>query len=80
MWGWNESGQLGLPSQALRKAQQQSGLQAGWSFFLKMVFSLISSHVDIVILVIFGQVFVHDISIANTIEVNDILFVVLAEF
>lgn len=37
VWGWNESGQLGLPSQALRKAQQQSGQQAGWSvfFFLK---------------------------------------------
>ncbi|XP_062276379.1 RCC1 domain-containing protein 1-like isoform X2 [Scomber scombrus] len=28
VWGWNESGQLGLPSQALRKAQQQSGQQA----------------------------------------------------
>ncbi|XP_071777047.1 RCC1 domain-containing protein 1 isoform X1 [Centroberyx gerrardi] len=24
MWGWNESGQLGLPSQALRKEQQRS--------------------------------------------------------
>ncbi|KAF7660463.1 hypothetical protein LDENG_00280900 [Lucifuga dentata] len=24
VWGWNESGQLGLPSRALRKAQQQS--------------------------------------------------------
>ncbi|KAM7396509.1 hypothetical protein PAMP_019544 [Pampus punctatissimus] len=28
VWGWNESGQLGLPSQALRKAQQQSAQRA----------------------------------------------------
>ncbi|XP_042351889.1 RCC1 domain-containing protein 1-like [Plectropomus leopardus] len=32
VWGWNESGQLGLPSRGLRKAlQQQSGQQAGAS-------------------------------------------------
>ncbi|KAM7002767.1 RCC1 domain-containing protein 1 [Tautogolabrus adspersus] len=30
VWGWNESGQLGLPSRGLRKAlQQQTGQQAG---------------------------------------------------
>ncbi|XP_075325672.1 RCC1 domain-containing protein 1 isoform X1 [Odontesthes bonariensis] len=30
VWGWNESGQLGLPSRGLRKAsQQRSGQQAG---------------------------------------------------
>ncbi|XP_034032716.1 RCC1 domain-containing protein 1 isoform X2 [Thalassophryne amazonica] len=27
VWGWNESGQLGLPSHALRKAKQRSGEQ-----------------------------------------------------
>ena len=25
MWGWNESGQLGLPSRGLRKPPQQQG-------------------------------------------------------
>ncbi|KAM9854318.1 RCC1 domain-containing protein 1 [Aulostomus maculatus] len=29
VWGWNESGQLGLPSQAIRQTQQQSFQQAG---------------------------------------------------
>lgn len=35
VWGWNESGQLGLPSRGLRKAlQQQRSQQAGKSVFL----------------------------------------------
>lgn len=39
VWGWNESGQLGLPSRGLRKAlqqqqQQQSSSQTGKSSFL----------------------------------------------
>ncbi|KAM3869981.1 RCC1 domain-containing protein 1 [Diretmus argenteus] len=31
VWGWNESGQLGLPSQALRKEQQGRSQQPGYS-------------------------------------------------
>lgn len=27
VWGWNESGQLGLPSRGLRKAPQQRSIQ-----------------------------------------------------
>lgn len=35
VWGWNESGQLGLPSQGLRKElQQQKGSQTGKCVFL----------------------------------------------
>lgn len=31
VWGWNESGQLGLPSRGLRKSQQKTSQQTGLS-------------------------------------------------
>lgn len=32
VWGWNESGQLGLPSRGLRKSQQKTSQQTGLSW------------------------------------------------
>lgn len=43
VWGWNESGQLGLPSQALRKTQQHSSQKAGWPIFSHLS-ARVSSH------------------------------------
>lgn len=45
VWGWNESGQLGLPSRGLRKApQQQSGQQTGkWQNSIIIIFLLTHS-------------------------------------